>query len=166
LLLLIFFTIIISIIIIAGCAQQQVETPPPTPTPTPEPEPKVILRLHGSNTLGSRLIPNLAEAFLKKKGADNVVRLTESEADKILVQGTIPGKPAPQVIEIIAQDSGTAFKNLAAGKCDVGLASRRIEQEEIQELSSLGDMTSRKSENVVALDGIAIIPHFSEITAM
>ena len=151
------FIILFFFTVVSGCVEPPVEVPQPEPTPTPESV--VILRLHGSSTLGSRLAPDLAEAFLKNKGADNVVKLTESEANKTLVQGVISGEPAPQVIEIIAQDSGMAFTNLAAGTCDIGLSSRRIEQEEIQNLSSLGDMTSRKSENVVALDAIAIIVH-------
>ena len=71
--------LIFFIVVIAGCAEKKVESPPPPPilvTPTPGPE--VILRLHGSNALATKLIPDLAEAFLKKNGADNIVRLTES----------------------------------------------------------------------------------------
>jgi phosphate transport system substrate-binding protein len=117
----------------------------------------VILRLHGSNTLGSKLVPALAEEFLKRQGATGVRTLPGTDSDEFEVRGTLPGDSTPQVIEVKAHGSATAFTDMAQGACDIGLASRRVNPSEVQTLSSLGDMTSPACEHIVGLDGIAII---------
>lgn len=117
----------------------------------------VILRLHGSNTIGAKLVPALAEEFLRQQGAKDVKRVPGKQAEEMTVEGILPGDSSPKLIEIKAYGSDTAFKDLAKNESDIGLASRKIKPEEIQQLSSLGDMTSRASEHVLALDGIAII---------
>ncbi len=119
--------------------------------------PETILRLHGSNTIGAQLAGALAEAFLKQQGAQTVWSVTGPLADEFSVHGTIPGDPRPKVIEIQAHGSTTAFPDLAAGKCDIGMASRRIKKEEETALAALGDMTSPACEHVLALDGVAVI---------
>ena len=56
--------------IISGCPKPPppiTPEPTPTPTPTPKPEPEVILRLHGSRTIGENLMPDLVEAFLESE---------------------------------------------------------------------------------------------------
>src|SRR5215467_13404073 len=45
----------------------------------------VILRMHGSNTIGAQLAPALAEAFLRQRGATEVKTLTRGQ-DEISVQ--------------------------------------------------------------------------------
>ena len=113
----------------------------------------VILRVHGSNTIGAQLAPALAEAFLRQRGATEI-KTTTTGPDTVVVQGTID---KPQAIEIAAHGSATAFRDLHANNCDVGAASRKIEVDEIANLSSLGDMTSPAAEHVLGLDGIAVI---------
>jgi phosphate transport system substrate-binding protein len=120
----------------------------------------VILRMHGSNTIGAQLAPALAEAFLRQRGATDVKTLTRGQ-DETTVQAMWPGQSAPQSIEISAHGSATAFSDLRDDKCDIGNASRKIQQEEIASLSSLGDMTSPAAEHVLGLDGIAVIVNSS-----
>jgi phosphate transport system substrate-binding protein len=117
----------------------------------------VALRLQGSNTIGASMAPALVEAFLKKRGATDVKRLASKDAKEITIQALMPGEKSPRSIEIKAPGSDHAFTGLAKGECDIGLASRKIKAEEVQQLSSLGDMTSRASEHVLALDGLAVI---------
>jgi phosphate transport system substrate-binding protein len=116
--------------------------------------PDVILRLHGSNTIGAQLAPALAEAFLKAQGAQDVSTKSIG-ADEFAVAGSLSG--TMQTIEIQAHGSATAFQDLAAGSCDIGMASRKIQASEAANLSSLGDMTSPASEHVLGLDGLAVI---------
>jgi phosphate transport system substrate-binding protein len=113
----------------------------------------VILRIHGSNTIGAQLVPALAEAFLRQRGATSI-STTNTGPDTFVVRGTID---KPQAIEIAAHGSATAFTDLHANNCDVGAASRKIEVGEVASLSSLGDMTSAAAEHVLGLDGIAVI---------
>ncbi len=60
-------------------------------------------------------------------------------------------------IEIRAHGTATAFHDLQDGTCDVGMASRRISPKEVESLSRFGPMDSPDAENIVALDGIAVI---------
>ncbi|HME09148.1 MAG TPA: phosphate ABC transporter substrate-binding protein [Bryobacteraceae bacterium] len=119
------------------------------PTPT-----GVILRLHGANTIGDQLAPPLAQAFLKARGATHISTVSTA-VDELVVVGSLGGKR--QAIEIKSHGSATAFLDLAAGECDIGMAVRKIHSTEVADLSSLGDMTSPAAEHVLALDGIAVI---------
>lgn len=62
------------------------------------------IRVRGSDTLGAKLVPQLAEAFKKKGGGAS--------------------------FDIAAEGSSTAFTNLAAGTADIGMSSRRVRDEE------------------------------------
>ncbi|MCI5219062.1 MAG: hypothetical protein D3914_07685, partial [Candidatus Electrothrix sp. LOE2] len=55
-------------------------------------EKKTILRLHGSNTIGAELAPDLAEAFLKKIGAESVSREVVIPGVEVNVAGKFPSK--------------------------------------------------------------------------
>jgi len=119
--------------------------------------PEVILSLHGSNTIGAQLAGTLAEAFLKREGAQAVTTKPGARADEYSLVATLPGDTLPKAIEIQAHGSATAFTDMAAGKCEIGMASRPIKPEEAATLTKLGDMTSAECEHVVGLDGLAII---------
>jgi phosphate transport system substrate-binding protein len=125
--------------------------------PAPPVQPEVILSLHGSNTIGAQLAGALAEAFLKREGAQTATTVPGAHADEYSLVATLPGDTHPKAIEIRAHGSATAFPDMAAGKCDIGMASRSIKPEEAATLVKLGDMTSSECEHVVGLDGLAIV---------
>src|SRR5271163_225613 len=128
---------------------------PPEAAPSSESTAEnLVLRLHGSNTIGAELVPALAVAFLKAQGAQDISTKSPGP-DEFTVTGTENGKPT--AIEIQAHGSATAFKDLVAGSCDIGMASRKIQAAEVSNLSSLGDMTGPASEHVLGLDGLAVI---------
>lgn len=141
---------------------------PVAPAPVPPPPPPslrladsdVILRIHGSNTVGEQLTPALVEAFLRSSGAPEVAKHAGSaQVEKSLV-GALPDRKRPVAIEVHAHGSGTAFSDLAAGSTDMGQSSRRIKTEEVDALRERhGDLSRPGSEHVVALDGLAIITH-------
>jgi phosphate transport system substrate-binding protein len=62
-------------------------------------------------------------------------------------------------IDIDAAGSATAFEDLEHRQCDIGMASRMITEAEAQKLQAagLGDLRTPDSENVIGLDGIAVI---------
>src|SRR5579863_9543721 len=91
----------------------------------------IILRLSGSNTIGAGLAPALAEEFLAQQGATDVKTLPGDRDDEVRVQGILPGDRTPKAIEIHAHGSATAFEDLATGKADIGMASRKIKTEEV-----------------------------------
>lgn len=136
--------------------------PPPPPSGS-----EVVLRLSGSNTIGSGLAPALAEAYLESRGATDVRRVPGADPEELTVEGRLAGQSAPQAIAISAHGSGTAFTDLEKGACDIGMASRAIKDEEKAKLAGLGDMTSRANEHVLALDGLAVIVNqASSVTAL
>jgi phosphate transport system substrate-binding protein len=123
---------------------------------TPTLPAKVVLRIHGSNTLGAELLPAMAEAYLKREGASSVQRISTA-ANEWRIEGSINRSIEPVAIEIRAHGSGTAFKDIGGGAADIGASSRPIRKEEAQQLSRFGDMNSPAIEHVVGLDGIAVI---------
>lgn len=122
-------------------------------------EAEAVLRLCGSNTVGAELAPALVESFLVEKGAIRVTRHRGARTDLTAITAAFDNKLVS--IEIAANGSATAFSGLASGACDVGMASRPIEENEVQTLidRGLGDLRLPGAEHVIALDGIAVIVH-------
>jgi glucose/mannose transport system substrate-binding protein len=131
----------------------------PSPSASQQPVGQVALRLHGSNTIGKELVPALCEEFLKYEGATSVQRKPRQKEDETDVEGVLPNESTdPLTFEVQAHGSTTAFEDLAAGRCDIGMASRQIKSDEAQQcaLAGLGNMYSPACEIVVGLDGIAV----------
>jgi phosphate transport system substrate-binding protein len=115
-----------------------------------------LLRLSGSNTIGAQLGPDLAQAWLVGRGVQQI-RHEEIKPDETRIIGTLNGSPVS--IEVKAHGSATAFTDLAAGACDIGMASRAIKPEEVADLLSrgLGDLSTDANQRVLGLDGVAVI---------
>ncbi len=132
---------------------------PTLPTPL-RPVRQVALRLHGSNTIGKELAPSLCEDFLKYEGATSVQRKPGAREGETDIEAVVPGETNELLtFEIQAHGSKTAFEDLAAGKCDIGMSSRQIKPDEAQQCAAagLGNMFSPACENVLGLDGIAVL---------
>jgi phosphate transport system substrate-binding protein len=115
-----------------------------------------LLRLSGSNTIGAELAPALAQAWIETRGAANPER-QPGAPDEVRIGGVANGKRV--AVEIKAHGSKTAFSDLAAGACDIGMASRKITGDEAVMLQAkgLGDLTSNVNEKVLGLDGVSVI---------
>ncbi len=118
---------------------------------------ETVLRLHGSNTIGERLAPALAEAWLIRTGADTVWRDSGAGPKEIFVRGRFGRRV--RAVEIWFYGSNTAFNDLAWGKCDIGMSSKPIDAQNHQRLAHLGDMRSPRNEHVIGLDGIVMAVH-------
>jgi phosphate transport system substrate-binding protein len=129
----------------------------PTSTSASRTQESYALRLCGSNTIGAELAPALVEAYLAHEGATDVARAPGATDDEHVVSARLRGERI--AIDVRARGSATAFEGLAAGACDVGMASRAIDpgEEAKLEAAGLGDLRSPATEHVVALDGIAVI---------
>ena len=117
------------------------------------------LRLHGSNTIGAELAPALAQAFLDQRDAKDVHVQKNADGLGWVVTGTLPGEKAPMRFEIDASGSEAAFDDLANGSADLGMSSRPITTAEVEKLRQVGagDLTAQGAENVIGLDGLAVI---------
>lgn len=118
-----------------------------------------LFSLHGSNTIGAALAPQLAKDYLEAKGLVNVSINTTSVDNEYRITGYHKNRSAYLTIEVAAHGSSTAFNALEDGRAEIGMASRAIKPREVEALKELGDMNSFAAETVVAIDGIAIIAH-------
>lgn len=123
--------------------------------------PKAILRLADSNTIQDSLGPALAEAFLKAQGATDVQILPGTDPQERMVQGVLPGDRLPSAITIAAHGSSTTVTTLTADAWDIGMSSRKLKPDEAGKLAAPGDSHSALSEDVLGLDGIAVIVNAS-----
>ena len=126
----------------------------------------VVLTLRGSTSLGDELMPKLAAAFLHDEmgAVQTGIRVVTKDPKghaRLHVWGKVPGLSGLQVIEIYAAGSTAAFACLAVesgpDSCDIGMSSRPINNFDKQTYPVLRNLGNRGTENVVALDGIAII---------
>ncbi len=140
-------------------AQIEAAPEPATSTlPTVVPA-QVVLRVHGSNTIGAQLLPALMEEVLRREGAMEIRRRPGSSLEEMQIEALLPEVDHPIAIEVAAHGSSTAFKGLLSGTCDLGMASRPVKDDEVKALAevNLGDMRSPAYEHVLGLDGIAIL---------
>ncbi|MCJ8167811.1 phosphate ABC transporter substrate-binding/OmpA family protein [Atopomonas sediminilitoris] len=117
-----------------------------------------VLRIQGSNTIGSELSPALVEALFKQQGFNQVTRRPGSVANEQRIEGR---NAVGQSIfaELAAHGSSTGFVGLSEGTTDIAAASRPIKDSEAQALLNLGDLKSQAAEHIIAIDGLAIIVH-------
>jgi phosphate transport system substrate-binding protein len=104
----------------------------------------------GSNTIGATLIPELISSFIGSQWSD----VAENEREIIVGSGNIPQK-----IFLTSHGSSTGFTALKTQQTHIAMSSRKIKQDEYNPLAIFANMTSKDSEHVLALDGLAIIVH-------
>ncbi len=117
----------------------------------------VTIRLHGSNTLGSKLGPSLVEAFARQQGFVAVDRTETAELEYGISGRRANGSEFNGVVK--AHGTNTGRIDLMSGAADIWMASRAATPDEVAEAKAIGDLHSPQQEHVVALDGLAIIVH-------
>jgi phosphate transport system substrate-binding protein len=124
----------------------------------PVPDDGPALRIQGSNTIGAELGPALVEGLLQQQGLLKIHRETPGTANELRIVGqTAEGKRV--LIDVAAHGSSTGFTALKNASADLAASSREIKDSELLSLQSLGDLKSAAAEQVIAIDGLAIILH-------
>lgn len=116
-----------------------------------------LFEIHGSNTIGAELAPNLLTAWLTNHHFTAIdVKSTRVENEKEIWARS----PNDHLIKIFvaAHGSGTGFKQIQEGNADIAAASRPIKSTE-NELFPTINLTQYETETVLAIDGLAIITH-------
>ena len=117
-----------------------------------------VLRIQGSNTIGARLGPALVKGLLEEQGLSAIrIEAGSAENEQKITGKTADGRSVS--IEVAAHGSGTGFTSLADGSAELAASSRPIKDSEASSLLSLGDLKSASAEQIIALDGLAIILH-------
>ena len=116
------------------------------------------LRIQGSNTIGTALAPALVAGLLEAQGA-SAIEVTPGPVPNETLVSARDRDNQPLRIAIAAHGTSTGFAALASGEADLATASRPISNAEAQQLQALGDMRGARSEQVIGLDGVAVIVH-------
>ncbi|OLF53107.1 substrate-binding domain-containing protein [Pseudomonas chlororaphis] len=119
---------------------------------------QTVLRIQGSNTIGAALGPALVKGLMEEQGLLDI-RIEASDADN---ERRVSGKTAQGqrvFVEIAAHGSSTGFAALKNASADLAAASRPIKDSELVDLEALGDLKDPDAEQVIAIDGLAIILH-------
>ncbi|SFA92991.1 substrate-binding domain-containing protein [Pseudomonas sp. NFPP24] len=126
--------------------------------PLPLPDQGPALRIQGSNTIGAALGPALAKGLMEHQGLQAVhSEPGEGVNEQRVIGKTRQGKTV--TIEVAAHGSSTGFTALKKASADLAASSRPIKDSELVDLEPLGDLKSPEAEQVIAIDGLAIILH-------
>ena len=120
-------------------------------------KPQLLFKMHGSNTVGALLGPEMAVAWMKNQGYSNVQKIPLEKEELLIVAKDESGNDV--AVEIEAHGSSTGFRDLIANQCDLAMASRPIKDKEAAEFDKFGAIRSKGNEVVVGMDGIAVIIH-------
>lgn len=124
---------------------------------TPAAAQNVEVRLHGSNTLGSSLAPELLEAYARANGFVGAARV-ETAPEEYRIEGRdAAGRRFIGLVK--AHGTSTGYADLVTGAADIWMASRPAKAAEIEGARAIGDLAAVEQEHVVALDGLALIVH-------
>ncbi|WP_433886723.1 substrate-binding domain-containing protein [Pseudomonas vranovensis] len=121
-------------------------------------DPQAQLRIQGSNTIGAALAPALVSGLLAQQGA-SAIRIVSSAAANELQVRALDSNGQALRIDVAAHGSSTGFTALKSGQAELAASSRPIKPAELNELQALGDLNSAAAEQVIALDGVAVIVH-------
>ncbi|MBC9250759.1 hypothetical protein A9179_10770 [Pseudomonas alcaligenes] len=122
-------------------------------------EPAALMRIQGSNTIGAKLGPALVKGLFEQQGLRNVrIAASAAENEQQVLGEDDQGRTLS--VNVAAHGSGTGFIALQDGSADLAASSRPIKDAEATALMGLlGDMRSLAAEQVIAIDGLAIILH-------
>lgn len=124
--------------------------------PLPVPDQGPALRIQGSNTIGAALGPALVKGLMEHQGLQGVHSEPAEGANEQRVIGkTRQGKTVS--VEVAAHGSSTGFAALKKFSADLAASSRPIKDSELVDLEPLGDLKGPEAEQVIAIDGLAII---------
>jgi len=120
-------------------------------------KPQLLFKMHGSNTVGAFLGPELAIAWLNSRSYTDINRIPIDKEEQLIVAKDNQGNDV--AIEIEAHGSSTGFSDLIGEKCDIAMASRPIKEKEAKQFAKFGVIRNKSNEVVVGMDGIAVIIH-------
>ena len=115
-----------------------------------------VLRIQGSNTVGAKLAPMLLAGLFEAQGLSSV-RISPAGKENEQRISAIDSSGRAVHALVAAHGTGTGFAGLKDGSSDLAAASRPIKDSEYASLSAIGDLRSAAAEQVIAIDGLAII---------
>lgn len=112
------------------------------------------VRIHGSQTMAARLVPAVAEAWLRDIGYRDIRRV---QAQPAITEIHALRDGLPLIVEIAGSSSAQGFQDLVDGNAQIAMMTRRPDTAELDAGWQLGDLASHDQEFVLALDGAAVV---------
>jgi phosphate transport system substrate-binding protein len=112
------------------------------------------LRVHGSNSLGARLMPALVESWLQSIGYRQIQR---RRVDAATLEISALRDDVPLVVEIGGAGSAAGFADLVHGETELAMLARAPDARERDAAWQLGDLSSPDQHFVLALDGARVL---------
>jgi phosphate transport system substrate-binding protein len=122
------------------------------------PQATPLLRIQGSNTVGAALAPALVEGLFHQQGFSAITRRPGGQENEQTVLAR-NAEGAWVQIAVAAHGSSTGFRALRERSAELAASSRPVKDAEVNALAARGDLRSRGSEQVIAIDGLAVIVH-------
>lgn len=117
-----------------------------------------VLRIQGSNTVGAKLAPMLIAGLFEAQGLGAVRITSAGRENEQRISATDSSGHTLHAL-VAAHGTGTGFVGLKDGSADLAAASRPIKDSEFNSLAELGNLRSAQAEQIIAIDGLAIIVH-------
>ncbi|MDI9240439.1 substrate-binding domain-containing protein [Lysobacter sp. LF1] len=114
------------------------------------------VRISGSQTMAARLVPAVAESWLRDIGYQQIRRVA-ARASVTEIHAVRDGQPL--IVEIAGTSSARGFQDLVDGNAHIAMMTRRPTAAELDAGWQLGDLASHDQEFVLALDGVAVVVH-------
>ena len=86
---------------------------------------QLLFSLAGASTMAQRLVPELAELYLRHIGASEVRRVPGKEPDELMLQGIFYATQEIKTVTITGKGTESGLALLNAGSCDIAMASSR-----------------------------------------
>ena len=112
------------------------------------------LRIHGSNLLGSRLVPTLVENWLRQIGYTQIKR-RELGSARTEIGAVRDGEAL--IVEIDKRGTASGLQAIIDGDADISMSARQPNARELDDAWQLGDLRSSTQEWVVGLDGLVVL---------
>ena len=114
--------------------------------------------VHGSNTIGTKLMPALIRSYAKSIGATVTKAVGKSPREIEFRLASRDGKRLT-TIDLRRHGSSTAFPALLQRQAVIGMSDRPINAKEMSALADVGypNMRSARNENVIGLDGMIVV---------
>ena len=112
------------------------------------------LRIHGSNLLGSRLVPTLVENWLRQIGYTQIKR-RELGSARMEIGAIRDGESL--IVEIDKRGTASGLQAIIDGDADISMSARQPNARELDDAWQLGDLRSSTQEWVVGLDGLVVL---------
>lgn len=112
------------------------------------------LRIHGSNTVGERLMPALVKSWLRASGFEAI---SERSRGPSTLEIHAERDGTPLVVEIGKRGSAAGLSDLIEGNAELAMMARTPNARERDAAWQLGDLASSDQEYVLAVDGVTVI---------